>query len=94
MKSSYDAHNLPPALTTLQHSTGPENPPRSNQHSAEWTNQVLLKILKLKTNRTATEQALSQPLSSLENNSRPNEAKEAVDPDNETVVLPPNEQGV
>ncbi|KAI7955545.1 hypothetical protein MJO29_006944 [Puccinia striiformis f. sp. tritici] len=42
----------------------------------------------------AQEQALSQPLSSLENNSRPNEAKEAVDPDNETVVLPPNEQGV
>ncbi|POW18075.1 hypothetical protein PSHT_06161 [Puccinia striiformis] len=98
MKSSYDAHNLPPALTTLQHSTGPENPPRSNQHSAEWTNQVLLKILKLKVVRRAVQdaeagqsdlkrpiQAMSQPLSSLENNSRPNEAKEAVDPDNETV---------
>ncbi|KNE91728.1 hypothetical protein PSTT_04573 [Puccinia striiformis] len=27
MKSSYDAHNLPPALTTLQHSAGLENPP-------------------------------------------------------------------
>ncbi|KAI7951581.1 hypothetical protein MJO28_007265 [Puccinia striiformis f. sp. tritici] len=82
-------------------------PPQSNQHSAEWTNQVLLKILKLRvvrravedaeagqSNRTATAQAMSQPLSSQENNSQPNKAEDDIDPDNETVELPPNEQGV
>ncbi|KNE98893.1 hypothetical protein PSTG_07913 [Puccinia striiformis f. sp. tritici PST-78] len=37
---------------------------------------------------------MSQPLSSQENNSQPNKAKDDIDPDNETVELPPNEQGV
>ncbi|KNE92680.1 hypothetical protein PSTG_13893 [Puccinia striiformis f. sp. tritici PST-78] len=47
-----------------------------------------------KSNRTATAQAMSQPLSSQKNNSQPNEAEDDIDPNNETVKLPPNEQGV
>ncbi|KAH9467577.1 hypothetical protein Pst134EA_011217 [Puccinia striiformis f. sp. tritici] len=47
-----------------------------------------------KSNRTATAQAMSQPLSSQKNNSQPNKAKDDIDPNNETVKLPPNEQGV
>ncbi|KAI7964244.1 hypothetical protein MJO29_004671 [Puccinia striiformis f. sp. tritici] len=47
-----------------------------------------------KRNCAATVQAMSQPLSSQENNSQPNKAKEEVDPDHKTVELPPNKQGV
>ncbi|KAI7953440.1 hypothetical protein MJO28_005987 [Puccinia striiformis f. sp. tritici] len=112
MRSSYDAHNLPPALTTLQHSTGPENPPsiqstlsRMDEPSAPQDSQAQGRsksrgrrrggaVRSKKSNRTATAQAMSQPLSSQKNNSQPNEAKDDIDPNNETVKLPPNEQGV
>ncbi|KAI7957789.1 hypothetical protein MJO29_006006 [Puccinia striiformis f. sp. tritici] len=112
MRSSYDAHNLPPALTTLQHSTGPENPPsiqstlsRMDEPSPPQDSQAQGRsksrgrrrggaVRSKKSNRTATAQAMSQPLSSQKNNSQPNEAKDDIDPNNETVKLPPNEQGV
>ncbi|POV99098.1 hypothetical protein PSHT_13668 [Puccinia striiformis] len=57
MKSSYDAHNLPPALTTLQHSAGLENPPLIQSSLSRMGNQVLhLKILKLVVVQRAVEE--------------------------------------
>ncbi|KAI9613653.1 hypothetical protein KEM48_003782 [Puccinia striiformis f. sp. tritici PST-130] len=95
-RSSTQAHQETPKLDVESKSesqSGSKNPPQSNQHSAEWTNQVLLKILKLRvvrravedaeagqSNRTATAQAMSQPLSSQENNSQPNKAEDDIDP--------------